>query len=310
LHKGRASLGQIYEYIRENFRYYRETSESGWKNSIRHNLTHHPCFTKVDRRDDEPGKGGLWMIDQEHASMFQHGIFRRKQRKFKSTGFSQPVTAQPLSAYKSPSESPASSIRFDVSIGSFGGSLEGLTWSTILGESQDAQNVSQPPTTGRVQMLDLDSSANLMDSMQSFPSSLGQSALLSQRLVAAAAAGHECDDRAVRLYDPNHSLTMADITASLNDVAKECPTKGDDQLMVVGKRIRGHDSGSEGIPECRDIFVSPAPPPDRSSTAAEMVQALGRCEGGDVGLDFRSDAMELMNTLESVPLTASLSAVM
>ena len=54
--------------------YYRQRKdETGWKNSIRHNLTVHDCFVKVmrDKSKGENGKGGFWQVDEELA---QHEV--------------------------------------------------------------------------------------------------------------------------------------------------------------------------------------------------------------------------------------------
>lgn len=49
------------------------------QNSIRHNLSLNKCFRKVPRQKNEPGKGGFWEIDPQHADMFVNGVFKRKR---------------------------------------------------------------------------------------------------------------------------------------------------------------------------------------------------------------------------------------
>jgi hypothetical protein len=56
------TLSQIYDWIISNFAYYKDT-HTGWKNSIRHNLSLNKCFRKVSRPKGETGKGAYWEID-------------------------------------------------------------------------------------------------------------------------------------------------------------------------------------------------------------------------------------------------------
>jgi len=86
LRKEKVTLGEIYTFVKSNFLYYR-TNDNGWKNSIRHNLTQHACFVKVQRTDEHPGKGGYWQLSPDYEAMFQNGIFKRKRRKIGGSQF-------------------------------------------------------------------------------------------------------------------------------------------------------------------------------------------------------------------------------
>lgn len=52
---------EIYAWILEHFPYFKN-APTGWKNSVRHNLSLNKCFRKVEKAPNL-GKGSLWMVD-------------------------------------------------------------------------------------------------------------------------------------------------------------------------------------------------------------------------------------------------------
>ncbi|XP_049841704.1 hepatocyte nuclear factor 3-alpha-like isoform X2 [Schistocerca gregaria] len=53
---------EIYAWILDHFPYFKN-APTGWKNSVRHNLSLNKCFRKVEKAPQNLGKGSLWMVD-------------------------------------------------------------------------------------------------------------------------------------------------------------------------------------------------------------------------------------------------------
>ncbi|PGH29477.1 forkhead transcription factor HCM1 [[Emmonsia] crescens] len=65
----RLTLAQIYKWISDTFVFYR-AGDSGWQNSIRHNLSLNKAFIKQERPKDDPGKGNYWAIEPGMEAQF------------------------------------------------------------------------------------------------------------------------------------------------------------------------------------------------------------------------------------------------
>ncbi|KAI8924883.1 hypothetical protein BC831DRAFT_401843, partial [Entophlyctis helioformis] len=57
----RITLNEIYNYAMHHYPYFR-TAGSGWKNSIRHNLSLNKNFVRIARPPNEKGKGAYWTL--------------------------------------------------------------------------------------------------------------------------------------------------------------------------------------------------------------------------------------------------------
>jgi len=74
------TLAQIYKWIADSFQYY-STSNNGWQNSIRHNLSLNKAFVKQERPKDDPGKGNYWVVQKGCEHQFMKTKCSRKSGK-------------------------------------------------------------------------------------------------------------------------------------------------------------------------------------------------------------------------------------
>ncbi|KAF8639932.1 hypothetical protein AX17_001182 [Amanita inopinata Kibby_2008] len=79
---GKLLLEDIYYAIESRFPYFR-TAPSGWKNSVRHNLSLNPCFEKVPRPLTDRGKGSYWTVNDNVDP--RTGVHRVRKKKTKSS---------------------------------------------------------------------------------------------------------------------------------------------------------------------------------------------------------------------------------
>ena len=80
---GRLTLQEINDYLMQRWTFFRG-EYSGWRNSVRHNLSLNDCFTKVLRDPARPwGKDNYWMLnlDSEDYVFDDKGVMRRKRKR-------------------------------------------------------------------------------------------------------------------------------------------------------------------------------------------------------------------------------------
>ncbi|KAI9001720.1 fork head domain-containing protein [Gaertneriomyces semiglobifer] len=102
--KQKLTLNELYTWITDHYPYFR-TAGSGWKNSIRHNLSLNKAFVRVPRPANEPGKGSYWMVDPHTLSGSASRLSQRRRSSLfiktqrppqNSSGGSGPMSAPAL----------------------------------------------------------------------------------------------------------------------------------------------------------------------------------------------------------------------
>ncbi|KAK0389461.1 hypothetical protein NLU13_3036 [Sarocladium strictum] len=88
----RLTLAQIYKWISDTYSFYHPT-DAGWQNSIRHNLSLHKNFIKIERPKDDPGKGNYWAIEPGTEAQF---LKEKPTRKSASAAENIPVMSTRL----------------------------------------------------------------------------------------------------------------------------------------------------------------------------------------------------------------------
>ncbi|XP_060738301.1 forkhead box protein P1-B isoform X2 [Tachysurus vachellii] len=77
------ALNEIYSWFIQRFFYFRHNTPT-WKNAVRHNLSLHKCFVRVDG-----GKGAVWTVDETEFQKRKGQRFNRDSLKW-MTHFSHP----------------------------------------------------------------------------------------------------------------------------------------------------------------------------------------------------------------------------
>ncbi|KAG8931721.1 hypothetical protein FRC01_000923 [Tulasnella sp. 417] len=97
--RGKLSLQEIYLAVEERYPIFTTSFGQNWRNSARHDISMDPRFKNVPRGPEEPGKGGLWMFDENAPPKPRKP---RKKRVSQDKAASAPVT---------PENSPYASVR-------------------------------------------------------------------------------------------------------------------------------------------------------------------------------------------------------
>ncbi|KAJ9655350.1 Forkhead transcription factor [Coniosporium apollinis] len=151
----RLTLAQIYKWISETFKHYR-ASDTGWQNSIRHNLSLNKAFVKQERPKDDPGKGNYWAIEPGMERQFLKDKPARRTTNPESAPFihgiygdlTRPSTAPSVGAFP-----PRSSDIKNLDSSKFPDETELSSDATIpasdpaIHEGQDVDNSMPPPSS-------------------------------------------------------------------------------------------------------------------------------------------------------------------
>ena len=188
----RLTLTGIYDYITQNFPYYRHRQNHGWRNSIRHNLSLHECFMKLPGKGGTTNKSHYWVLDPHHEVLFDEGHYRRRRRRRRPV---QRVTYSPATVTSGYHPGPYSHVGAD-------GLYRSTAWPTM--ESSMFQHYSALPTiTGN-------HTTNATSVALPSPSTLAAPSLTRTELghygqSAAGSAYHSCVYPS-RSVDPQRSL--------------------------------------------------------------------------------------------------------
>ncbi|XP_055721444.1 forkhead box protein N3-like [Salvelinus fontinalis] len=98
----------IYNWILEHFPYF-ANAPTGWKNSVRHNLSLNKCFKKVDKdRSQSIGKGSLWCIDPEYRQNLIQALKKTPYHPHTQVFSTPPTSPQAYQSMSSPPLWPGS----------------------------------------------------------------------------------------------------------------------------------------------------------------------------------------------------------
>ncbi|XP_015671126.1 forkhead box protein Q1 [Protobothrops mucrosquamatus] len=121
---GRLTLAEINEYLMGRFPFFRG-AYTGWRNSVRHNLSLNDCFVKVLRDPARPwGKDNYWMLNPNSEYTFADGVFRRRRKRLNRPGLPPAAGGSPSAQPSPPPASPSAdqkSLSGESGVGPVGG---------------------------------------------------------------------------------------------------------------------------------------------------------------------------------------------
>ena len=79
----KATIQDIYKFIRDSFPYYRDFPDSKWHNAVRYTLSTNDCFVKVKRNDARKHLSSYWIIHKDSRSWLAESNPMRRVRAFK-----------------------------------------------------------------------------------------------------------------------------------------------------------------------------------------------------------------------------------
>ncbi|KAJ1720716.1 hypothetical protein LPJ61_006126, partial [Coemansia biformis] len=91
------TLSEIYAWLMDYYPYFK-TAGSGWKNSIRHNLSLNKLFMRIPRPINEPGKGAYWSVDLVELNDAVNSRSRQPTHRYSPPRKGRPVSAGSHSA--------------------------------------------------------------------------------------------------------------------------------------------------------------------------------------------------------------------
>nr|CAD2160875.1 unnamed protein product [Meloidogyne enterolobii] len=99
------TLNEIYQWFQEAFVYFRRNAAT-WKNAVRHNLSLHKCFTRVEQNV----KGAVWTVDDSE-------FYKRRPQRSSSSRSAPKHSSSNVRATTAGLRSVASTSHFNTSLG-------------------------------------------------------------------------------------------------------------------------------------------------------------------------------------------------